>query len=104
METNQRELKKETEVLGGYDRTQYTSERIMATAKRRYPDSHIYRLQAGMEKWAKTPCCSMVMARTAQVTRRSHQPDSRSNQIMAHIRGGGEMGRKWYEDGKLAQK
>jgi len=32
METNQR-LKKKTEVLGGYDRTQYTSERIMATAR-----------------------------------------------------------------------
>jgi oligopeptidase B len=32
LETQERELKKETPVLGGYDRTQYASDRLMATA------------------------------------------------------------------------
>jgi len=51
METNQRELKKETEVLGGYDRTEYISERIMATAKKTVPKFYIYRLQTGWKEW-----------------------------------------------------
>jgi len=94
METNQRELKR-NEILGGYDRTEYISERIMATAERRYPNSYIYRLQTGMEKNGKTP-----LLLTGYGSYGMNYPASFSSTdfrcltvgiaiALAHIRGGG---------------
>ena len=56
MDTNQRELKKETEVLGGYDRTQYRSEWLMATADdgTSVPISIVYP-QNIKKRWHKSP-------------------------------------------------
>ena len=110
METNQRELKKETEVLGGYDRTQYVSERIMATAKdgTQIPISIVYK--QGMEKNGKTPLMltgygSYGMNYPASFSSTRLSLLNRGITIaLAHIRGGAEMGRKWYEDGKFLHK
>jgi len=110
METNERELKKETEVLGGYDRTQYKSEWLMATAKdgTQIPISIVYK--QGITKDGKNPLFLTGYGSYGM----SYPASFSSNRLslldrgvvfaIAHIRGGGEMGRKWYEDGKFLQK
>ncbi|BAZ27245.1 oligopeptidase B [Kalymmatonema gypsitolerans NIES-4073] len=110
METNERELKKETEVLGGYDRNQYKSEWLMATAKdgTQIPISIVYK--QGIKKDGKNP-----LYLTGYGSYGASYPASfSSNRLalldrgivfaVAHIRGGEEMGRKWYEDGKFLKK
>lgn len=110
MATHQRELKKETQVKGGYDRTQYESERIMATASdgTEIPISLVY--NKGTHKDGKN---SLWL--TGYGSYGAPFPASfSSNRLslldrgivfaIAHIRGGGDMGRKWYEDGKFLYK
>jgi oligopeptidase B len=110
METNQRELKKETEVLGGYDKTQYHSEWLMATAQdgTQIPISIVYK--QGMKKNSKSP-----LLMTGYGSYGSSYPASFSSTqlslldrgvafAIAHIRGGEEMGRQWYENGKFLHK
>ena len=110
METNQQELKKETEVLGGYDKNQYKSEWLMATAKdgTQIPISIVYK--QGIKKDGKNPlfltgygAYSMSYPISFSSTRLSLLNRGVVFAI-AHIRGGQEMGRKWYEDGKLLHK
>ena len=110
METQKRELKKETAVLGGYDRTQYTSERIAATAAdgTQIPISIVYK--NGIVRNGQNPLLLTGYGSYGV----SYPPSFSSNRLsllecgvimaIAHIRGGGEMGRKWYEDGKFLQK
>ena len=110
METNERELKKETEVLGGYDRTQYKSEWLLATAPdgTQIPISIVYK--KGIEKNGNSP-----LFLTGYGSYGASYPASFSSTrlslltrgvaiAIAHIRGGGEMGRKWYENGKFLHK
>ncbi|MBW4445951.1 MAG: S9 family peptidase [Spirirestis rafaelensis WJT71-NPBG6] len=110
METDKRELKKETEVLGGYDKSDYKSEWLMATAKdgTQIPISIVYK--QGIEKDGKNPLFMTgygsygysypVMFSSTRLT----LLDRGIVYAIAHIRGGEEMGRKWYEDGKFLQK
>ncbi|BAY32096.1 oligopeptidase B [Nostoc carneum NIES-2107] len=110
METQQRELKKETEVLGGYDRTQYQSEWLMATAEdgTKIPISIVYK--QGIQKDSQNPLLLTGYGAYGS----SYTATFSSNRLtllnrgivfaIAHIRGGEEMGRKWYEDGKFLQK
>ncbi|MEN9566318.1 MAG: hypothetical protein RLZZ69_1514, partial [Cyanobacteriota bacterium] len=110
LDTKERELKKETPVLGGYDRTQYVSERLYATAAdgTSIPISLVYK--QGIEKDGKNPCFL-----TAYGSYGANYPvyfssirlsllDRGVVFAIAHIRGGSEKGRKWYEDGKLLHK
>lgn len=110
METHERELKKETPVLGGYDRSQYVSERLFATAAdgTSIPISVVYK--TGFERNGQNP-----VFMTGYGSYGFPYPVSFSSSrlslldrgiaiAIAHIRGGGEMGRKWYEDGKFLQK
>lgn len=110
METKERELKKETEVLGGYNRTQYESEWIMATVSdgTQVPISLVYK--KGIQKDGKNP-----LFLTGYGSYGASYPASFSTTrlslldrgvviAIAHIRGGGEMGRKWYENGKFLHK
>ncbi|MBH8553232.1 S9 family peptidase [Nostocaceae cyanobacterium CENA357] len=110
METSQMELKKQTEVLGGYDKTQYQSEWLMATAPdgTQIPISIVYK--QGLKKDGKNPLLLTGYGAYGY----SYPASFSSTQLslldrgvifaIAHIRGGEEMGRKWYEQGKFLQK
>ncbi len=108
--TGGRELKKETEVLGGYDRTLYSSERLIATASdgTKVPISLVYK--KGINKDGSNPLWltgygsyGYPYPATFSSLRLSLL-DRGFIVAIAHIRGGQEMGRKWYEDGKFLHK
>jgi oligopeptidase B len=110
MRTRKRELKKQKEVLGGYDPDEYQSERIFATAGdgTRIPISMVYK--KGMVKDGSIPLYLSGYGAYGS----SAEPYFSSNRLSlldrgfiyarAHVRGGGEMGRYWYDDGKLLNK
>ncbi len=110
METKQKELKKQQEVVGGYDPKNYVTERLMAkvTDGTLVPISLVYR--KGFEKNGKQPLLLYGYGSYGNST----EPTFSSNRIslldrgfcyaIAHIRGGQEMGRQWYEDGKMFKK
>ncbi|BAZ12976.1 oligopeptidase B [Calothrix sp. NIES-4071] len=110
METNARELKKETEVLGGYDKAQYESEMLTATAKdgTKIPISIVYK--KGIAKNGQNPLFLTGYGSYGY----PYPATFASNRLpllergfvfaIAHIRGGGEFGRKWYESGKFLNK
>jgi oligopeptidase B len=110
MDDKTRELKKQDEVLGGYDPGQYRSERIFATAPdgTKIPISMVYR--KGMVRNGDNPLLlygygayglSMEPYFSSQ---RLSLLDRGFIYAIAHIRGGEEMGRSWYEQGKLLHK
>ncbi len=110
MQTEERELKKQTEVLGGYDPEQYQSERVFATADdgTKIPISLVYK--KGLKKNSKNPlylygygAYGMSMDPYFS-SRRLSLLDRGFIYAIAHIRGGSEMGRQWYEDGKYLNK
>ena len=110
METHERELKKETEVLGGYDRTQYISEWMMATADdgTHIPISIVYKrgtARNGQNPLFLTGYGSYGFSYPASFSSTRLSLLERGVVVaIAHIRGGGEMGRKWYETGKFLHK
>ncbi|GAA4272252.1 S9 family peptidase [Aquimarina gracilis] len=111
METKQKEIKKEQEVLGGqFDKNNYVSERVWATAEdgTKVPISMVYKkgikkdgnnplLQYGYGSYGSTvdPYFSSV---------RLSLLDRGFIYAIAHVRGGEYLGRGWYEDGKLLKK
>jgi len=103
-------LKKQQEVLGGYNSTDYVTERLFATAKdgTKVPISIVYK--KGFKKDGNAPLLlygygsyGLNMDASFSSTRLSLLNRGFVYAI-AHIRGGQEMGRKWYEDGKLMKK
>ncbi|WP_432709035.1 S9 family peptidase [Pedobacter sp.] len=110
METKARKLMKEQEVVGGYDKADYASERLFATAKdgTKIPISLVYK--KGHKKDGNAPLLLYAYGSYGN----SIDPAFSSNTLsllnrgfvyaIAHIRGGQEMGRQWYEDGKLMKK
>jgi oligopeptidase B len=110
MATRSWTVRKQTEVLGGYDKSRYRSERIFATAPdgQRVPISLVYRAPLHLD--ATRP----LLLNGYGAYGLSYDPVFSSNTLslldrgfvvgIAHVRGGEEMGRKWYEDGKLRQK
>ena len=110
MKTRERELKKQREVLGGYDPDMYQSERIFTIADdgARIPVSIVYR--KGIKMDGSNPLYLYGYGAYGM----SMDPYFSSSRIslldrgfiyaIAHIRGGGEMGRPWYDDGKLLKK
>ena len=110
MNLRTRELKKRFAVLGGYDPANYSSERILATAQDgvKVPISLVYR--RGMERNGANPLYLYGYGSYGIIT----EPSFSSERIslldrgyvyaIAHIRGSGDMGRQWYEDGKLLFK
>ena len=107
--TGERTLLKQQPVLG-YDASQYVTERVWATARdgEKIPVSLVYRKgfekngQAAMLQYAYGSY-GMSMDPGFSVTNVSLL-DRGMVYALAHIRGGQEMGRRWYEDGKLLKK
>ena len=108
--TGKRTLLKQQEVLGGYDKNLYTTERVFATAKdgTKIPISLVYK--KGFEKNGKNPVLlygygsyGNSMEATFSSARLSLL-DRGFAFAIGHIRGGQEMGRQWYEDGKMMKK
>jgi len=110
MATREQTLLKQTEVLGGYDSTLYRSERVYATADdgAKVPISLVYRKDrfergsnplvldgygaygSSSDPWFSSARLSLL--------------DRGVVCAIAHVRGGGEMGEEWYEQGKLLNK
>jgi oligopeptidase B len=105
-----RKLLKQQPVLGGYDPSLYASEALVATAKdgTKIPMSMVYRksMRSGqpqplllygygsygisMDPWFRSTRVSLL--------------DRGVVFVIAHVRGGGDRGRTWYDDGKLMKK
>lgn len=108
--TGKRTVLKVQEVLGGYSKDAYQTERLFATAKdgTKIPLSVVYK--KGMVKNGKNPLLlygygsyGNSMNAGFSSTRLSLL-DRGFIYVIAHIRGGEEMGRQWYEDGKMMKK
>lgn len=110
MGTRQKELKKQQEVVGGYNREDYVTERLYAPAGdgTSVPISIVYR--KGFEKNAKAPLLLYgygsygIVIDAAFNSSRLSLLNRGFAFAIAHIRGGQEMGREWYEDGKMMKK
>jgi oligopeptidase B len=110
MKTGKRELKKRDPVLGGYDPANYTAERVWAIARdgTRIPVSLAYRKD--FKRDGTTPLYQYGYGSYgASIDARFSSPrfsliDRGFVYAIAHVRGGQEMGRSWYEDGKLLKK
>ncbi len=111
MVTKERELLKQQKVLGGeFSVDNYASERVFVTADdgTQVPMSIVYR--KGFEKNGTKPILlygygsygNSIDAYFSSV--RLSLLDRGFAFAIAHIRGGQEMGRVWYEDGKLMKK
>ncbi|MEM9835987.1 MAG: S9 family peptidase [Bacteroidota bacterium] len=110
MDTKDRELLKQTPVLGGFTPDDYASERIMAKVRDgvEVPISIVYK--KGTPKDGSAPLLLYAygsygysMDPTFSISRLSLL-DRGFIYAIAHIRGGEEMGRHWYEDGKMMNK
>lgn len=110
LDAQTRELKKEMPVLGDYDRTAYNSDRLEAVAPdgAKIPLSIVYKV--GIDRNGENP-----LLMTGYGSYGFSYPDSFSSTrlalldrgvvlAIAHIRGGSELGRKWYEEGKFLHK
>jgi oligopeptidase B len=110
MGTKERTLLKQEEVLGGFDSNNYVTERLNATATDgiKVPISIVYR--KGLKRDGKNPLLLSGYGSYGY----SSDPyfnvyaisllDRGFVYAIAHVRGGAEMGRWWYEDGKLLRK
>jgi len=111
MKTKEKQLMKEQEVLGGkFDKKNYIEERVWATAQdgTKVPISMVYRKE--LKKDGSNPLLQYAygsygysMDATFSSTRLSLL-DRGFIFAIAHIRGGEDLGRQWYEDGKLLNK
>ncbi|MDQ1367961.1 MAG: oligopeptidase [Acidimicrobiaceae bacterium] len=110
LETRERSLVKQQTVLGGYDPERFTTERRWATASDGVlvPISLVSRRD--LPRDGSSPC--LLYGYGAYEI--SIDPTFSSARLsllergfvfaIAHVRGGGELGRRWYEDGKLLHK
>lgn len=110
MKTREREVMKKREVLGGYNADDYQAERVFATADdgTQIPISLVYK--KGMVKDGNNPLymygygsygnCDDPWFSSSRIS----LMDRGFIYAITNLRGGGEMGRKWYENGKMLNK
>lgn len=108
MRTRQKTLLKRDEILGGFDPANYVTERLYTTARdgARVPVSLVYR------KGLARPAPLLLTGYGSYGS--SSDPTFSSDRLslldrgfafaIAHIRGGSEMGREWYENGRQLHK
>ncbi len=110
MDTGAMELKKRIQVKGGYAPEQYRSERLEATSHdgRKIPVSIVYKRDLDQSRshpvylhgyGAYGICIDPVFN-----ANRLSLLDRGVAVAIAHVRGGEELGRTWYEEGKLRHK
>jgi oligopeptidase B len=108
--TGQATLLKETEVLGGYDRTKYRTERVMATA----PDGTKVPVSlVALKDLPRDGSAPIYLTAYGSYGLSSHVTFS-SNcfslidrgvvYALAHIRGGGDLGKPWHDQGRMLHK
>jgi oligopeptidase B len=107
--TGERTLLKQQPVLGGYDPTAYTTERVWAKAADgvEVPISLVYRSDR-----AKNGGPALLYGYGAyEISTDPYFSSFRLSLLdrgfvfaIAHVRGGGDLGRLWYEDGKFEKK
>ena len=110
MDTHKSKLLKQQDVLGGYDPKQYESARLWATARdgKKVPLSIFYK--KGFKRDGKSPLFlygygSYGAGMSANFSSsRLSLVDRGMAYVVAHIRGGDEMGERWHEDGMLMKK
>jgi oligopeptidase B len=110
MDKRTKELKKQQEVVGGHNPADYTTERIFVTSRdgKQIPVSIVYK--KGFIKDGNAPMLLYAYGSYGE----SMDPYFSSTRLsllnrgfafaIAHIRGGQEMGRDWYDDGKMFNK
>lgn len=110
MDSHERVLKKQQPVLGGYDPSRYSSQRLMAPAAdgTAIPISLVYPKGTvldgsnplhlvGYGSYGYSYPASFSSTRLSRLERGVVC-------AIAHVRGGGELGRPWYEQGKFLHK
>jgi oligopeptidase B len=110
MQTHARELRKRLEVPGGYDPSNYSVARMMVRARdgAHVPVSMVYR--GTLERDGGRPLLLYAYGSYGATM----EPTFNSNRFslvdrgfvyaIAHVRGGQELGRTWYDDGKMLHK
>ena len=110
IQTGEQQLMKRTPVLGDFKPSQYRTELVWATARdgAKIPVSLVYR--EGFKRDGKAPMLQYAygsygasMDPSFSISRLSLL-DRGFVYALAHVRGGQEMGRRWYEQGKLLNK
>ncbi len=110
MDTKDKKLMKQTEVVGGYNPEEYITERLFASARdgARVPISIVYK--KGFSKDGQAPLLLYAYGAYGYSTDATFNSARLSllNRgfafAIAHVRGGQEMGRLWYEEGKMMKK
>ncbi len=108
--THEKTLLREEEVLGGFDKNNYESERVFATASdgTQVPISLVYR--KGMIRNGKNPLVQYGYGAYGDTIYPEFEEDVLSLldrgfiYAIAHIRGGAELGQRWYYDGRRLKK
>ena len=111
MKSKEKDIKKEQEVLGGkFDKKNYISKRIWATARdgKKVPISLVYHKNTELN--SETPVLQYAYGSYGYTipdsfsTTRLSLLDRGFVYALAHIRGSEYLGRNWYEDGKMLNK
>jgi len=110
MDTREATLLKEQPVLGGYDRTRYALERIHATAAdgAQVPVSLVY--LKGLSRDGRGPIYLSgygsygIPNWVTFSSNRFSLVDRGVVVAIAHVRGGGELGKPWHDDGRMKKK
>jgi oligopeptidase B len=110
MNTHKATLLKETEVPGGFDKSNYKSERLFATA----PDGTKIPLSVVYRKETRLDGSAPLLLYGYGSYGISIAPNFSSNRlslldrgvvyVIAHIRGGGELGEEWRQEGRMMKK
>jgi oligopeptidase B len=108
--TRERSLRKQQPVLGGYDQAQYVIERLHATAGdgTRVPLSAVYRRDTPRSGSAPLLLYGYgsygISVPVNFNSNRLSLLDRGVIYAVAHVRGGGELGKPWHDAGRMKQK